>query len=98
MYTSPFSTSFPHPHLHRQHPQNPKLTTQQVQQGYFDILFPTDFPVIEDIYRAITGKLTRVMSHEDFLGRWAYVEDTQTRSGENPMLSWYRNASVMVSI
>ena len=60
----------------------------QVQQGYFDILFPTDFSVIEDLYRAITGKLTRVMLHEEFLKRWAYVEDSATKSGENPMLSW----------
>ena len=70
----------------------------KVQQGYFDILFPTDFAVMEDIYRAITGKLTRVASHEDFLRRWAYVEDTQTKSGENPLLSWYRNASVMSTV
>lgn len=75
-----------------------KVNTMQVQQGYFDILFPTDFAVMEDIYRAITGKLTRVLSHEDFLKRWAYVEDTQTRSGENPLLSWYKNASVMTTV
>ena len=70
----------------------------QVQQGYFDMLFPTNFAVMEDMYRAITGKLTRVLSHEDFLRRWAYVEDTETRSGENPLLSWYQNASVMTTV
>ena len=53
---------------------------------------------MEDIYRAITGKLTRVSSHEAFLKSWAYVEDTETRNGENPMLSWYRNASVMTTV
>ncbi|KAK4692947.1 hypothetical protein P7C71_g4353, partial [Lecanoromycetidae sp. Uapishka_2] len=68
-----------------------------VHQGYFDILFPTNFSVIEDIYRAITGKLTRVMLHEEFLRSWAYVEDSATKSGENPMLSWYKNSSVMIS-
>ena len=71
---------------------------RKVQQGYFDILFPTDFAVMEDMYRAITGKLTRVMSHEDFLKGWAYVEETQTRSGENPLLTWYKNASVMTTV
>lgn len=70
----------------------------QVQQGYFDILFPTDFGVMEDVYRAITGKLTRVNTHEDFLKRWAFVENTQVRSGENPLLSWYKNASVMTTV
>lgn len=74
------------------------VRTPLVQQGYFDILFPTDFGVMEDIYRATTGKLTKVMTHEDFFQRWAYVEDTQMRSGENALLSWYKNASVMVTV
>ena len=74
------------------------IDVSKVQQGYFDILFPTDFVVMEDIYRAITGKLTRIASQEDFLRRWAYVEDTQTRNGENPLLSWYKNASVMTTV
>jgi Putative S-adenosyl-L-methionine-dependent methyltransferase len=70
----------------------------QVHQGYFDIMFPTDFRIMELLYRAVTGKLSRVMTHEDFMRRWAYVEDTQTRSGDNPLLSYYRNASVMVTV
>ena len=74
------------------------LIIRQVQQGYFDIIFPVDFPVMEDIYSAITGKLTRVMSHREFLQRWAYTEETKTTSGENPMLSWYKNASTMLSV
>ncbi|MCJ1435872.1 hypothetical protein MMC27_005248 [Xylographa pallens] len=74
------------------------VSTPFVQQGYFDILFPTNFEVIEDIYRAMTGKLTKVSTHESFLKRWAYVEDTQTKSGENPLLSWYKNASVMSTV
>ncbi|PTU23917.1 hypothetical protein P175DRAFT_0505686 [Aspergillus ochraceoroseus IBT 24754] len=45
------------------------VSTPFVHQGYFDIFFPTDFNVIEDLYRAVTGKLTQVMSHEDFMGR-----------------------------
>lgn len=53
---------------------------------------------MEDVYRAITGKLTKVMTHEDFLTSWAFVEDTETRSGENPLLNWYKNASVMVTV
>ncbi|KAI4241034.1 MAG: hypothetical protein L6R40_004782 [Gallowayella cf. fulva] len=72
------------------------VTTPFVNQGYFDIIFPVDFAVMEDIYRAMTGKLTRVMSHREFLQRWAYIEETKTRSGENPMLSWYQNASTMI--
>ncbi|KAI5310698.1 hypothetical protein KEM55_003276 [Ascosphaera atra] len=74
------------------------VSTPYVYQGYFDIFFPTDFPVMEDVYRAITGKLTSVSSHEEFLQRWAYVEDTETRNGENPLLNWYKNASVMITV
>lgn len=53
---------------------------------------------MEDIYRAITRNLTHVRTQENFLRHWAYVEDTQTRSGENPLLTWYANASVMTSL
>ncbi|KAL1985717.1 hypothetical protein VTN96DRAFT_7465 [Rasamsonia emersonii] len=74
------------------------VSTPFVHQGYFDIFFPTDFNVVEDIYRAITGKLTTVMSHQDFMERWAYIEDTETRSGENPLLTWYKNASVLCTV
>lgn len=70
----------------------------QVHQGYFDILFPTDFAVMDDVYRAITGKLTQVLSHEEFLNRWAYVEQTETMNGENPLLTWYKNASVLTTV
>ncbi|KAI1464269.1 DUF185-domain-containing protein [Daldinia caldariorum] len=74
------------------------VSTPLVHQGYFDILFPTDFHVMEAMYRALTGKLSRVMGHEAFMRSWAFVEDTTTQSGENPLLSWYRNASVMVTV
>lgn len=75
-----------------------RANRDKVHQGYFDILFPTNFPITEAIYRAITGKLTRCMSHGDFMKRWAFVEDTETRCGENPLLSHYTNAQVMVTV
>ena len=64
------------------------VTTPYVMQGFFDILFPTDFAVVEDVYRAVTGRFTRVMAQKDFLEGWGDVEGTATRSGENPMLTW----------
>ncbi|KAG8163750.1 hypothetical protein KVR01_007047 [Diaporthe batatas] len=73
------------------------VSTPLVHQGYFDIMFPTDFNTTEAIYRSITGKLSRVRSHEEFMKSWAFVEDCETRNGENPLLSWYRNASVMMT-
>jgi len=53
---------------------------------------------MEEIYRAVTGKLTRVVTHEEFMNRWAYVGETRTRNGESPLLSWYANASVMTTL
>ncbi|KAF3762202.1 DUF185-domain-containing protein [Cryphonectria parasitica EP155] len=73
------------------------VSTPLVHQGYFDIMFPTDFTTMEAVYRSITGKLSRVWSHEDFMRSWAFVEDCETRNGENPLLSWYKNASVMMT-
>jgi hypothetical protein len=49
------------------------------------------------MYRAITGRLTRVSTHEEFFSRWSYPEETQMRSGEDALLEWYRNASVLVT-
>lgn len=71
---------------------------RQVQQGYFDILFPTNFHVAQSMYRSITGKFDAVLSQEQFLSRWADVEETETMSGENPLLSWYKNASIMITL
>ncbi|PSR87414.1 S-adenosyl-L-methionine-dependent methyltransferase [Coniella lustricola] len=73
------------------------VSTPLVHQGYFDIMFPTDFVTMEAVYRSITGKLSRVWSHEDFMRSWAFIEDCETRNGENPLLSWYKNASVMMT-
>jgi hypothetical protein len=61
-------------------------------------MFPTDFHISEQVYQSITGKWSRVMSHEAFMRRWADLEETETRSGENPLLSWYKNASVMLTV
>lgn len=61
-------------------------------------MFPTDFQTSEAMYQAITGKLTRSLSHEEFMRRWAYLEETETKSGENPLLTWYKNATVMFTV
>lgn len=53
---------------------------------------------MNDIYKALTGKLTRVMHHEEFMKRWAYLQETETRVGENPLLNWYKNVSMMSSV
>ena len=72
----------------RYHRRTVPVTTPYVMQGYFDILFPTDFCMMEDLYRAVTGKLTKVTSQAEWLRQWAFTEDTECQNGENPMLSW----------
>ncbi|KAF2739290.1 DUF185-domain-containing protein [Polyplosphaeria fusca] len=74
------------------------VSTPLVHQGYFDILFPTDFGVVEPLYTAITGRFSRTYSHEDFMLGRADITETQTKNGENPLLGWYKNASVMITI
>jgi hypothetical protein len=74
------------------------VSTPLVHQGYFDILFPTDFDVIAPMYSAITGRFARTYAHEDFMSGRADILETQTKNGENPLLSWYKNASVMITV
>lgn len=73
------------------------VSTYMCYQGYFDIMFPTDFDLASDLYKQVTGKVARVDLHHDFLDQWADVDITTTKKGENPMLDFYRNVSFMVS-
>ncbi|EPS41009.1 hypothetical protein H072_5140 [Dactylellina haptotyla CBS 200.50] len=66
-----------------------------VHQGYFDILFPTDFMELAKMYELLSGKFARIETHEKFMRSWAELGDTTTKSKENPLLTWYKNASVM---
>lgn len=68
-----------------------------VEQGYFDIMFPTNFKSINEMYKQVTGKSSSTCSHADFLKKWADVEKTKTKSGENPMLDLYSNADFIYS-
>lgn len=133
------------------------VSTYLVLQGFFDIFFPTDFPVLRDMYLRIMGAPpantavdsdlsvhngeqseappyftpaynlpsdvgafgpayedysrppmfnsgilpppllsaehdARIMTHAEFLSRYAEVSSTQLRDGSNPLLTWYANA------
>ncbi|KAI9228981.1 MAG: S-adenosyl-L-methionine-dependent methyltransferase [Piptocephalis tieghemiana] len=77
-------------------------STYLVMPGYFDIFYPTNFPLFADIYGRICrseqpdGKV-KVLSHEDFLERWGDTRKTQVRSGENVMLEHYENCQFILS-
>lgn len=84
------------------------VTTPYVHQGYFDIFFPTNFELMEDMYRALTGKLTRVRGQREWLRGWCEVDTnpeggedrtrTTTKSGEDIMSVWYGNQGVMTTV
>ncbi|CAG8708823.1 21564_t:CDS:2, partial [Dentiscutata erythropus] len=66
-------------------------STLMVSPGWFDIFFPINFELLRDIYRLVchSGKAEeniRILSQRDFLKRYADLERTKTKSGENPML------------
>lgn len=72
-------------------------STFMVEQGYFDIMFPTEFHIIRDLYINICGKLIKTSKHSEFLEQWGDIENTTTKNGENPMLTFYQNASFLHS-
>ncbi|KAF5104400.1 hypothetical protein DV451_000635 [Geotrichum candidum] len=73
------------------------VPSYMVLQGFFDILFPTDFELAAELYRVVCNKLIKTDTHHDFLEQWAELESTMTKKGENPMLSFYQNAAFMYS-
>lgn len=73
------------------------VSTYMCYQGYFDIMFATDFNLALDLYKQVVGKVARVESHKEFLEQWADIDATTTRKGDNPMLDFYTNVSFMVS-
>lgn len=81
-------------------PLAPSLTLirSQVHQGYFDILFPSDFRTLSLIYQAITGRFVRTSSHADFMGRWADLVATECANGDNPLVGWYGNQRVLWTV
>ncbi|KAK9351364.1 S-adenosyl-L-methionine-dependent methyltransferase [Lipomyces doorenjongii] len=71
------------------------VETYMVLQGYFDILFPTDFELAAALYAKICGRVATVATHSSFLEQWADLEATTTKDGENPMVSFYQNAAFL---
>lgn len=73
-------------------------STYLVQQGWFDIFFPTDFDLLSDMYSHITSRNGRIHSHREFLeANSPSLKETTTKSGENPMLMYYENVKFFTS-
>jgi len=77
-------------------------TTYLVQQGYFDIFFPTDFEELQGLYGMLCPsyfgtRRTQIVTHKEFLEKWGDLKATTTRSGENPMTDYYKNVRMLIS-
>ncbi|KAI7885741.1 DUF185-domain-containing protein [Lichtheimia hyalospora FSU 10163] len=79
-------------------------STFMVQPGWFDIFFPTNFELLRDMYllvcrgaRAGNDKAVRVLTHREFCERYGDIERTTTRSGDNPMLTYYENMKFLIT-
>ncbi|ORY08422.1 DUF185-domain-containing protein [Basidiobolus meristosporus CBS 931.73] len=77
-------------------------STYMVQPGWFDIFFPTNFELLSDIYELvcrsdIPDSSVKVITQKEFLERYAEVEQTETLSGENPMLTYYENNKFLLT-
>ena len=68
-----------------------------VKLGLFDIFFPTNFYLFGGIYKQLTGKEFETLLHRDFLIQNGEIGPTTTKSGENPMLEYYENASFITT-
>jgi hypothetical protein len=76
--------------------------TYLVQQGYFDIFFPTNFEELRGMYGMLCPsyfgtRRMQVMSHRKFIETWGDMKQTTTRSGENPMRDYYENVKMLIS-
>ncbi len=75
-------------------------STYLVEPGWFDIFFPTQFQHLKQLYDYTLERdasQSQVCSYKEFLNNYATTHDTQLRSGENPMLDFYKNVSFFLS-
>ncbi|KAJ2364387.1 hypothetical protein H4S01_003807 [Coemansia sp. RSA 2610] len=79
--------------------------TYLVQPGWFDIFFPTNFELLQQLYIATCRKPTvsaalgqvQVCTQREFALQNADLPQTATRSGENPMVDFYENNKFLLS-
>jgi hypothetical protein len=68
-----------------------------VEEGKCDIFFPTNFSVLQKMYKDICGQDAIVHSHREFMSANAEVEKVSTKNGYNPLLADYANMSVLTT-
>ncbi|KAJ3128672.1 hypothetical protein HK098_003879 [Nowakowskiella sp. JEL0407] len=72
-------------------------STYLVQPGWFDIFFPTNFELLQELYGQVSGKQGRVVQQRDMMQEYGEVDKTELQSGENPLLGFYKNVKFFIS-
>ena len=63
-----------------------------LQRGYFDIMFQTDFGLVEKMHFYLAGKRRgKVHNHADLMRKYAPIDKTRLQNGSNPMVEEYLN-------
>lgn len=73
-------------------------STYLVAKGWFDIFFPTNFELMQEVYGQIRPRSeSRVETHREFLEKYAQLDKCRVKSGEVPMLEHYSNVKFFLS-
>ena len=65
--------------------------------GNVDILFPTDFRLLQQFYRDITGKSGLALKSYRFMENYAKTNWTEVKTGYRPLFDDFRNTSFFIS-
>ncbi|KRX04263.1 hypothetical protein PPERSA_11387 [Pseudocohnilembus persalinus] len=68
-----------------------------VKRGEADIFFPTDFRLLQSMYKEVTGKKSTIFKSKEFMQEFSKKEWTETKSGYNPLLEDFTNTSFFVT-
>ena len=72
-------------------------TTYLVKPGWFDIFFPTEFDHLRKLYQDQCTQEAKIQTFQEFMIQYGNLKETQLKSGENPVLSFYKNMSFLIS-
>ncbi len=72
-------------------------STYLLQRGLFDIFFPTDFELLRSMHGLLAKVDGKILPHAQFCQQFASYQNTETRSGYNPMLEEFENVKFYLS-
>jgi len=69
-----------------------------VPRGVADIFFPTDFLLVKEMHKSITGKNGRILKSHEFVEEFSDKQWATTKSGYNPLKEDFANTSFFISV